>query len=447
MTRKDLLRAVAFILVLCSVIYVLCDLFEHENSLMSRRYETYYSLSKGTVDAIMVGTSGIDRYWMASKAYNDHGITVYPMSTDSQPAWLTTEILDEALKHQDPELVIIDFRPFTVTNTGDDLVQQEVSARRVIDIMDFLSINRLKAIFKTKKIMEILKPDEEQNALEFYFSFIKYHSRWDEDNFTFDELKNIESKFMGFFISERFSIRSVYSFPDSELTDERVPLDPVCNDAFEEVLEYVQGKDFEVLFLDTPHYLTYDESGRMNTMRDRLDELGIKYKCYSMEDNVLNITRDFYNDGHANFYGAQAFTDEFASYLLENYQLEDRRGDKNTAKDWDGTYDNILEKIELLEYVAHLSRTPVFSSLENPAGVTVSWYPIDNATGYQVWRNTEPGGHYTHIATLRARKLTSYVDETAEEGQTYYYMVRAYKSNFGFGTFSIPIKVTVKRYS
>ncbi len=444
MTRKEILRAVAFLLIMCTVLLVLCDLFEHENSLLSRRYETFYDLEKNTVDGIIVGTSGIDRYWMSSKAYEDYGMTVYPLSTDSQPAWLITEIIDEALKYQNPEFIIIDFRQFTATHSGTDGVYQEIYARRVIDGMKFFSINRLKSIFKTKKVMDKILPEGE-SALDYYFSFIKYHTRWEEDNFSFDELKHPKSPYMGFYVNEYYSIVTLDKFPESVKTDERLPLDPICDDALNEVLEYVKDKDFEVIFLNTPHHLTELEAGRTNTICDRLDEAGVDYACYYMEDNMINVNRDYYDDGHVNYYGARTFTDKFAAFLDEKYDLPDHRNDENVSKDWNGTYDEILKKINLLEYVKPVGKTPIFSSLHNPNGVTVSWYPVDNSEGYYVYRNTEAGGRFTKIATITERGTTEFLDTDVEEGQTYYYMVRPFSNSKGNGLYSTTIEVTVKR--
>ncbi len=444
MTKKDLLRSVAFLLVLCAVIYVLCDLFEHENALMSRRYETFYDLEKNTVDGIIVGTSGIDRYWMAAKAYDDHGMTVYPLSTDSQPAWLVTEVIDEALKYQDPKLVIIDIRPFASTPGAGNGIQPEIATRRLIDAMNFTSINRLQAIFKSVDTLKEIDPETEANALDLYFSFIKYHSRWSENNFSFDEMKVFTSKYMGFYILEYASVKSMKNFPKAKKTDIRSPLDPVCENALDDLLEYLKDKDFEVLFLNTPHYMPTYEAGRTNTVCDKIEEAGFKYLNYTMSDKLLNVNRDYYDDGHVNYYGAVTFTDMFANYLLENYDFTDYRDNEKVARDWEGKYENIKEKIGLLEYVAPIGKTPVFTEATKAGNVNVNWYPVDNAKGYQVYRNTEEGGRYTLVGTVDKKGTTWFIDSDIVPGETYYYMVRPYGEGGKLGLFSSTVSFTVE---
>ncbi|MBO5936208.1 MAG: hypothetical protein J6Q79_01180 [Clostridia bacterium] len=61
MTKNQIIRTVAFLLVVSVLLLTLCDLFEYENSHISERIETYQDLPRNTVDAVMVGTSGIDR--------------------------------------------------------------------------------------------------------------------------------------------------------------------------------------------------------------------------------------------------------------------------------------------------------------------------------------------------------------------------------------------------
>ena len=52
MTKNQIIRTVAFLLVVFTLLLALCDLFEYENSHISKRIETYQHLEKNTVDAV-----------------------------------------------------------------------------------------------------------------------------------------------------------------------------------------------------------------------------------------------------------------------------------------------------------------------------------------------------------------------------------------------------------
>jgi len=68
----------------------------------------------------------------------------------------------------------------------------------------------------------------------------------------------------------------------------------------------------------------------------------------------------------------------------------------------------------------NLSATPSGNN-----GVTLSWTGVASATGYGVYRGSKPGGPYVRLATTPAG-TTSYLDISAEGGQTWYYVVTAF---------------------
>ncbi len=67
--------------------------------------------------------------------------------------------------------------------------------------------------------------------------------------------------------------------------------------------------------------------------------------------------------------------------------------------------------------------------------VQVTWDAVSNATGYQVWRNTED--NTTTANLLDALALTAYTDTAAQPDITYYYWVKA-TGDVGISPFSLP---------
>lgn len=83
----------------------------------------------------------------------------------------------------------------------------------------------------------------------------------------------------------------------------------------------------------------------MNTLCDILDERGYKYIRFPLDEKIYDKTKDFIDDGHVNYYGAEKFTPVFAKYLVENYDLPDHRDDVRCIEDWVGPYDTIKKRI------------------------------------------------------------------------------------------------------
>ncbi len=358
MNKKQFFRSVAFLLIVVLLMIGLSDLFElPNNSNYDKRLYTYRGLSEDTVDAVYIGTSGVDRYWISPKAYEEYGMTVYNYSVDAMPSWLFVNAIEAASEKQDPQLFIIDARAFGQTNTVE---QMDIRARRVLDSMQYLSPNWFKAVSKTVETIREVDPEQSRLGMSYLLPFVKYHSKWAEEDFSYK--KNIGSRehgYGGFYISLSLSTESV-TVPYDDVpavydTEVRTELDPIAEQSLYELLDYAEENDIQLLFVDTPQYMNTKEMGRANTIYDILDEAGADYISYNLPGvkeewgMEFDPEKDFYNTAHVNYYGAEKFTDGFAAYLDENYDLPDRRNDENVQEEWGGLYDKIVKRIRKLE--------------------------------------------------------------------------------------------------
>ena len=360
MTKKQILRCVLFLLLLSVVLFVLCDLFEQENSLNhDKRFHQYRSFPENTVDAVYIGTSGVDRYWIASKAYDEYGMTVYPLSSDALPAWLYIHMIEEAYAHQNPQLLLLDVRAFCQDNAVSDAdikTDMDIRARRVIDAMDFTSPNRLKVAMTTMETIHKVDPTQPRWDVSYLLSFVRYHSKWSGEDFLFTtSLGQRDHRYLGFYYDDWLTVYHK-SLPNFRLSSTHTyPLEPLTEEILYEVLDYIREKDLNVLFVDTPQMLDPKDAGRTNRIYEILEEEGFDYvHFYNMDDAypfsiVFDYKKDFYNASHVNYYGAEKFTAAFAAYLDEHYDLPDRRNDPAVSEIWDGNYDYLLECIAEIE--------------------------------------------------------------------------------------------------
>ncbi len=370
MNIKQFLRATAFFVCVAVMIVGLCDLFEEANTEnSSQRFYKYRSFEENTIDAVMVGTSGTDRYWVPSQAYEKYGMTVYPLSTNGMPVFMYIPLIEEALAYQNPKLIIIDIRPFTQDCVDPNRVDSK--ARLVLDVMAPFSVNRFKSTFKAMEAKKYVSPDESSFDLSLFFSFIKFHNRWSEKSFTFKRnLGRYPHHYLGFNLRNKLSIQKKPIFPKAYDLNVTRELDPYAEKCLFELLDYIKENNLNVLFLDTPQVKGPNDTGRSVMVYKILEEHGIDCIHYYTDKEPDGITIDFdfntefYNNGHTNFYGALKFTDIFAEYLDQNYHLPDRRNDENVKKDWDGVHSELVNKIADLEEAKRLAEL-------NASGVVV----------------------------------------------------------------------------
>lgn len=358
MTKKQLLRAAAFFLVMLCMFCFLSDVFENEpNRRNTTPVRTYYNLEQDTLDFALIGTSGIDRYWLASKAYEEKGMASYSFAINHFPSWAMLPMAkDIARKHDNLQLLIIDMRPFTANYVNAGLNRYENRARITVEALPFFSLARLQVIDRTLEIISENVEGESRFNLSYFFNFIKHHSRWSEKDFDlYAETEYVTSDYMGAFINKSNTLRTLSEPATTYVTEERLALDSVCLENLYELLDWAKDQDFEVIFLNTPHSQTKTETTRQNTIRDILDEEGFKYIHYDLDGDIYDLQNDFYNPEHTNYYGAEKFTDVFMEYLTENYDFPDRRGDEHWSQ-WEGTYANIRKTITGWEAILEAKR-------------------------------------------------------------------------------------------
>lgn len=349
MRKKVILRCVAFLVAVFLVLVVLSDIFELDHADYAKRFHTFRCFEKNTVDAVYIGTSGVTRYWIGAKAYDEYGMTVYPLAVDATPVWLYSTLVDEAFAYQKPELLIFDARAFGQTHTAENA---GVGGRRVIDSMEFFSVNRMNAAWKTMELIHRLDDSMPVFDASYIFSFIKFHTKWSSSGFTIDNQndKKIDA-FGGYKVGFKLSPLSEPQTPVEYDENHYEKLSPVSEESLYELLDHTKELGVQVLFVDSPQFMSKTEMGRANTLRKLLEEQGITYISYNAPgaSELLNIQmdpeKDYYDDAHTNHYGAEKFTASLSAYLNEHYELPDRRNDEAVRKDWDGVYDHIKKTI------------------------------------------------------------------------------------------------------
>lgn len=354
MTKKQIVRCIAFFLIVCLMLVAMCDLFELKNTTnYDKRLCGYKKFNENTIDAIYIGTSGVDRYWNPANAYEKYGMTVANYSVDGMLTALYINAIEDASIKQDIKLVLVDARAYGHTYTVADT---DVCARRQMDAITYLSPTWFATVKKTIETMKKLGDCDNQRILSYYVPFVKYHTKWADEEFLISEsIGGRPHKYAGFFVNSSLSAKVSKQEPVKYDTKVRKPLDKIAEESLYELIDYAKEKDIKLLFVDTPQFMDEQEMARANTLADILEEKGETYLNFNLPEVQekcglkMNPEKDYYNNSHTNFYGAERFTKSLAKYLNENYQLPDRRKDENAKENWDGIYDSILKEIKKIE--------------------------------------------------------------------------------------------------
>ncbi len=349
MKAGQVFKIILMVFIVFFLLIGLSDVFETDNGLSNRNLLKFYSLKRNTLDGVFIGSSAVHCYWIASQAYDDYGMTVYPVASNALPAWMFVPVIKEIRKTQDPKLFVLDVRPFTAPYEGK--WEKALSYSRLeIDAMKFFSPNRIDAISRTVRVCNQAEEGFiDDHGLSLFFTVLRDHSKWDGNNFSINKTTFNPSAYLGFYMVRNNSLKVFDEMAVPERTGKSIEL-PWYNDMYlREVLEYARDNGLELLFVNDPNLMKEEEEMRVNKVFEILNEYGVDYVDYStaeVMENYHDLKKDFMNDGHVNYYGAVKFTRYFSEYLHENYDLADHRDDPRVKDDWDGVTKRIKRKIK-----------------------------------------------------------------------------------------------------
>ena len=275
--------------------------------------------------------------------------------------------------------------------------------------------------------------------LEFYVPLFRYHSRWNElTKLDFDyELNGLKG---GSIYSGYLKVSNDVS-ANYHNTDKRAEIDGRIEEALENLMDYCEAEKVNILFVTEP-LAQHDEIvvAEYNTINAMINERGFPTLNMMdvMDDIGLDLKKDYYNNHHVNIHGSVKTTDYLSRYLIENYHIEDKRGDP-AYSDWDEAYDKYVDIIAPFavdfEYAdTHRANTlpaPELTGVKVNGGnaLTLTWKKVNGADGYGVYRQEDRSG-WQRIADVGADILT-YRDESCIPTHTYTYTVASYKVEDG----------------
>lgn len=347
MTKKQVIRTIAFILVLVLVLWRLFNIFsitKHKN-FVARKYQEFYQEPKNSIDGIMLGTSVAYRAWNAPYAWSQSGMAIYSMGSDKQPTVFATGIIDEVKKTQDIKFAIIDLHGIRQS------VFERIKQNGIRGVTDNLkpSKNRMEMVEKVLTLTENLQATTEKEIdidtkdLSYYYRFMKYHSRW-EEGLNRRDFQAGDPTMKGIVESKCF-VRGGREI-EEPLTDEIGELTDLQKGVMEEIIAYGKESDVELIFISTPSLMPVDRQKEINAAFAMAEEAG--YDCINMNTEEMfkelnfNPAVDLRDKTHVNLDGSEKVTGFLVSYIQEKYDIPDKRGNSKYAS-WDEAWKRYQE--------------------------------------------------------------------------------------------------------
>ena len=318
------------------------------NNTNSWRIQNFFREDKKSIDVVIIGASDVYTGFYPGVAYEKFGFTSYPLCVDGKTDALWTAQIREAIKEQDPKLILVDI--------GGALYEDEV---RLFDDGIFRSFVDNTPL-SVSKIMMLSETELKDDFTSYCFPLIKYRSDFSnaaeahKQKVFFNDLKLSKLKGIG-------TITTIDKNQSSyEKTTEKIKLNKNSEKFLISFLDYCsKNKIKNVVFVRFPEKYVSAESldiiRRCNTAKEIISGYGYDVIDFTdIFDQVgLDRENDFYNEEHMNVYGAVKFTEYLCRIISERYGIKPSELTVEQKENWNETvkYTNAFIKFskELIE--------------------------------------------------------------------------------------------------
>lgn len=285
--------------------------------------QMFYKQERNTIDVLCLGSSHTYTNINPAVLWDEYGIASYDLAGSNQPLWNSYYYFKEALKYQEPELVVLDvYRAVETEEYQDD-------ARTA---MNTFGLRYSKEYPENVKVS--LFPTEPYK--DYLLRFPIYHSRY-------QELKKRDFKryngdangrnYKGFNLN-CISTTPFEEFPDVSGIKEVGDMTDKSREYLEKIIELAQEKDIPLLLVAAPYFAGVTEDKKIFNQVELLAEsYGVEFmdfnECYREMD--LDLKKDFAEASHLNYYGNAKYTRYLGEHIVKNYEVSDRRGDEKYA--------------------------------------------------------------------------------------------------------------------
>lgn len=352
--RKSIMRIACFILILCVVLGYVNKVFKIKDSGGIDDLTTFYELGNNTVDVLFLGSSHAFLHFNTGTLWDEYGIASYVLGGGVQPMWNTYYYLKEALKTQTPELIVLE--GYSIRWAAD-----YIDDNRIIE-------NNFGLHWSIDKIESIKVSAPEERWAEFLLEYVQYHTRYTELSAA-DFLKNQNNRlyddWKGFY-------PLMYTAPceaaDIRGIDDRADIYEKSERYYRATIELAQMNNIPIVVVISPYPgISANEQRQYNTASDIAAEYAIPFiNCNLLYDEIgIDYSTDAADAGHLNYKGAKKFASFIGSYLKENCDISDRRGDPS-YQSWERNAAYITQMNEDQVLVETYDIEQIVEKLQNP---------------------------------------------------------------------------------
>ncbi len=328
---KTVFKNIIAVILLLAVLLGSVLLVERALAPNNSTFAGFYDEPRDTIDAMFIGSSHGMAAFNPAQIWQEQGFTSYNMYSWSQPAWVSYHYAIEAIREQDPEVIVVEAFSFAYDvsyiegNTADG-----VSNEFAMSIPP--SLNRLQLAFAIRQHQYV------PLSLSEMISFVRYHNRWGDITLTemadnlFADRYSSNKGYGPIYTTEEF-VPFAYEDKGTDTT-----MYPSCRLYLEKLIDLSEEEGIPLVVVKAPYVMEEQDRGYLEEIKAVCAEAGVPYLNYMEEDLLSEIGFDYRTDmaehAHINYLGAEKISRHIGEYLKTNY-LSDVTYSQDTIERWD----------------------------------------------------------------------------------------------------------------
>lgn len=300
---KQGIKIAVFIVIFFFLLNIFTILFVRKGNGYGTDVFDFYKQKENSIDILYLGSSHAYSAFNPYLLEEETGLNGYVFATQQQPIWITYHYLVEALKYQQPQIVVLELHMAVVQDN--EYAEEQVN-RDAIDKMK-MSNNKIKAI----------NASVEKDKISYYFNIIKYHSRYKELN-----MIDIKTLLFNYSIDNKGYIglpetEYVFEYNEKYNNETELQISEKNMIYLEKIIKLVKDKQIKLILVKTPAEYTIENRNKLNYLKKIANENEIPFYNYieNIEELKLDYNKDFHDNGHLNKNGSQKLSIEFSKII------------------------------------------------------------------------------------------------------------------------------------
>lgn len=317
--RTDRAHAAIFVVLAAFLIHCASVIMQPLHDSYGSTWDAYLGEPEDSIDVLFLGSSYAYCDWNPEIMYAATGLTGYVMAGSEQTPSITYWYLKQALKTQSPQVVVMEGTSFFF-----EMYQNYTQIN-----LDYMprGINRARAI------LDAAEPDK---RLGLFFNLYFYHDRWKE--LSHEDIAKLTAPVAADFNKGYTYVDTVCDVTGQQPYHREPSKDTAAYEkhleAFGKIAGLCRDNGIDLIVTINPTFSqcspeVYDKLEK--DLTEIAPETDFELLANSFDEIGIDISRDLYDGGHLNFYGACKFSEWTGRFLLSKGYSPREQTEENKA--------------------------------------------------------------------------------------------------------------------